>query len=96
MKNKNPENACCTDGVCSCRVEAILSVDERGQMVLPKEVRARCGLGPGDKMALISWERDGRICCLSMIRADELTEMVKDRLGPLLGDMLREKKEVRE
>ena len=95
MENENPENSCCTDGVCSCRVEAILSVDERGQMVLPKEVRARFGLRPSDKMALISWERDGRICCLSMIRADELTEMVKDRLGPLLGDMLREKKEVR-
>ena len=49
--------SCCAssanDQPC-CQVEAVVSVDERGQMVLPKEVRARAGIKPGDKLALVS------------------------------------------
>ncbi len=33
----------------SCSVEAIVSVDERGQMVLPKDFRIRSGIKPGEK-----------------------------------------------
>ncbi len=67
-----------------CRVEAVLGVDERGQMVLPKDVREKAGIKTGDKLALISWERDGRICCLALMKADNLNAMVRDILGPLL------------
>ncbi|MEN6396280.1 MAG: HgcAB-associated protein [Methanoregula sp.] len=67
-----------------CRVEAVLSVDERGQMVLPKDVREKAGIRTGDKLALISWERDGSICCLALMKADNLSGMVKDVLGPLM------------
>ena len=69
-----------------CRVEAVLSVDERGQMVLPKDVREKAGIRTGDKLALISWERDGKICCLALMKADSLSSMVKDVLDPLLND----------
>ena len=38
---------------CGCfRVEAVLSVDERGQMVLPKEIRERAGIGAGEAPAI--------------------------------------------
>ncbi len=67
-----------------CRVEAVLSVDERGQMVLPKDVREKAGIRTGDKLALISWERDGSICCLALMKVDNLSGMVKDVLGPLM------------
>ena len=67
-----------------CRVEAVLSVDERGQMVLPKDVREKAGIRTGDKLALISWEKDGSICCLALMKADNLSGMVKDILGPLM------------
>jgi len=30
-----------------CTLEAIVSVDERGQMVLPKDLRARLQIGAG-------------------------------------------------
>jgi antitoxin PrlF len=73
-----------------CRVEAVLSVDERGQMVLPKDVREKAGIRTGDKLALISWEKDGCICCLALMKADSLNSMVKDVLGPLMGEQGRE------
>ena len=73
----------------SCRVEAVLSVDERGQMVLPKDVREKAGIRTGDKLALISWEKDGKICCLALMKADNLNSMVRDILGPLLNEQDR-------
>jgi len=76
---------CCT----SCRVESLVAVDERGQMVLPKDLRDKAGIRPGDKLALVSWEKDGRVCCLSLMKVDELTGLVKDRLGPVLQDILK-------
>jgi antitoxin PrlF len=72
--------------VSGCRVEAVLSVDERGQMVLPKDVRERAGIQTGEKLALISCEREGKVCCLALIRAGELSGMVKGILGPLFGE----------
>lgn len=67
-----------------CRVEAVLSIDERGQMVLPKDVREKAGIRSGDKLALISWERDGEVCCLALIRAEGLSSMVRDLIGPVI------------
>ena len=69
-----------------CCVEAVLSVDERGQMVLPKDVREKAGIKTGDKLALISWTRDGEMCCLALMKAENLSGMVKDILGPLMRE----------
>lgn len=92
MTKKRTSNGSCTsdENMCECKqcsaynVEAILSVDERGQMVLPKEVREKAGIKTGTKLALISWERDGSICCLALIKADDLSRMVKEVLEPLM------------
>jgi len=67
-------------------VEAVLSIDDRGQMVLPKEVREKSGILTGDKLALISWSRDGDICCLALMKVENLSGMVKDLLGPLMQE----------
>lgn len=76
-------------GECSpypcCKVESVLSVDERGQMVLPKDVREKAGIGTGDKLALISWTRDGEVCCLALMKVENLSGMIKDVLGPLVN-----------
>ncbi len=69
-----------------CTVEAVLTIDDRGQMVLPKDVRERAGIRPGDKLALISWEKEGSICCLALMKTDNLSGMVKDVLSPLMND----------
>jgi antitoxin PrlF len=80
------EAACPCGPTGGCRIEAILSVDERGQMVLPKDVRQKAGIGTGDKLALIGWERDGRICCPALVKADELSGVVRDAIGPLMRE----------
>jgi len=70
-----------------CKVESLLSVDERGQMVLPKEIRDKADIHAGDKLALISWEKDGKVCCFTLIKADDFGNMVKGLLGPMMKEM---------
>ena len=72
-----------------CKVESIVSVDERGQMVLPKEIRERAKIGAGDKLDVISMEKDGKICCLSLIKVEKLESMVKSMLGPVMDEVLK-------
>ncbi len=74
-------------GAGCCAIEAIVTVDERGQMVLPKELRARAGIKPGDKLAITSWEKDGSVCCIALIKAGNLDAMVKGLLGPLMSEV---------
>ncbi len=71
-----------------CKVESLIRVDERGQMVLPKEIRKKANIRPGDKLAIVSWEKEGEICCISLIKTDEITEMVKGFLGPLMEEII--------
>jgi AbrB family looped-hinge helix DNA binding protein len=75
-----------------CKVESLISVDERGQMVLPKEIRDKANIGPGDKLALVSWEKEGRVCCFTLFKVEEFTNMVKGFLGPMMGEMLPKSK----
>lgn len=67
-----------------CNIESVVSVDERGQMVLPKDLRDRAGINPGDKLAIVSWQKDGAVCCLSLVKVGEFSEMVKGMLGPMM------------
>ena len=92
-KKKTINEMCGSDGSqcgCNpgsgCKVEAVLSVDERGQMVLPKDVREKAGINTGSKLALISWEKEGCICCLALIKVESLSGMVKEVLDPLMKD----------
>jgi AbrB family looped-hinge helix DNA binding protein len=71
-----------------CKVEALVSVDDRGQMVLPKDIREKANIRAGDKLAVTCWERDGKVCCISLTKAEDLTEMVKSMLGPVIKDVL--------
>ncbi len=67
-----------------CNVESVITVDDRGQMVLPKEVREKANIKAGDKLAVISIEKGGKFCCISLIKANNLSGAVKDMLGPAL------------
>ena len=70
------------------RVESIVSIDERGQMVLPKELRDKAKIHAGDKLALISWDKGGEICCLYLIKTEHLAERVRDFLGPMAREVV--------
>lgn len=83
-KNEISNDAC--ERPEELKVEAIIGVDERGQTVLPKSVRDKFGLRPGDKLAVVTKERNGKVCCLYMFKAEDLMTSVKDRFGPLLEE----------
>jgi antitoxin PrlF len=81
---------CCATGMMSCcKVESIVSIDERGQMVLPKDLREKAKIRPGDKLAVVSMEKEGKVCCLSLIKAEELEGMVKSMLGPVMDEVFK-------
>ncbi len=90
MPRKKSRETCCGQESRTkdcCRMESLITVDERGQMVLPKELRDRAGIRAGDKLALVSWEKDGEVCCFTLIKADLLAERVKEFLGPLMSGL---------
>ena len=90
MAGKKEKPLSCFSGVSAgcCQVEAMVSVDEKGQMVLPKTIREKAGIQPGDKLVLIGWEKDGQMCCITMVKADSLAGMVKGMLGPMMKDIM--------
>ena len=88
MAQKEKAEVLCEATESCCKVEALISVDERGQMVLPKELREKAEIHAGDKLAITSWEKDGKVCCISLVKAEELTEMVKGMLGPVMKEIL--------
>jgi AbrB family looped-hinge helix DNA binding protein len=72
-----------------CKVDAVVTMDSKGQIVLPKDVRERAKVRSGDKLTLIGCERDGEICCIIMVKADKLGSTVKGFLGPMLKEALK-------
>lgn len=90
MKITPKDESCCAPGGFGCyKVDSLVSVDDRGQMVLPKDLRDKAGIKGGDKLAVIGWEKDGQVCCLSLIKVEEFGGRIKGLLGPLMGDVLK-------
>lgn len=91
MTKKDKNKQSCTPKVMAmscCKVEAVISVDERGQTVLPKELRDKANIRAGDKLAVLSMEKGEKTCCLTLIKVEEIEEMVKGMLGPLMKEIL--------
>jgi len=92
VQEERTESRCETPGTMAscCKVEALVSIDERGQMILPKEIRDKANIRAGDKLAVTSWARGDKICCISLIKAEEFTDMVKGILGPVMKDLVQD------
>ena len=91
MARKSQKTSCCAPAgrnQSSCKVESIISVDDRGQMVLPKELRDKAHIRSGDKLAVVSWDKGGEICCIYLIKTEYLAEQVKGFLGPMMKEMV--------
>ncbi len=70
-----------------CSVEAIVTIDERGQIVIPKDLRTRFKLEPGEKLALISCVTRDTDCCITLIKTDKLGSMIQEVLGPAFKEI---------
>ncbi len=89
MPKKDQNISCCAPAeIGCCKVESVITVDERGQMVLPKEIRDKAKIHAGDKLAVVNWEKDGEVCCISLIKVEKLAEIVKGMLGPVIKDIM--------
>ena len=84
---KEAKKGVCGEGTGYCSVVAVVGVDERGQMVLPKELRDRLGIKAGDKLAVVAFEKDSELCCISLVRVEVLSDMVKDVLKPVMQEV---------
>lgn len=88
-KEKEKEKSClATAGEC-CRLEALVTVDERGQIVLPKDVRESAGIRAGDKLAVVALKKGDKACCIMLMHVEELAGSVKEKLGPLLQGLVK-------
>ena len=74
----------------TCRIDAVVSIDAKGQIVLPKDLREKAGIKPNDKLAVVACEKDGQVCCIMMLKAEKLVGAVTKTLGPLLQSVTKE------
>ncbi len=75
-----------------CGVEAVVTVDARGQIVLPKELRDGAGIAAGDKLAVVSLKNGDRLCCLALMKVEELAGTVREILNPVASILVKEEK----
>lgn len=73
---------------CQCQMDALVTIDARGQIVLPKEVRKKAAIEAGDKFVVISKESGGKVCCIFLVKADYFNESIKGTLGPIVKDIV--------
>jgi antitoxin PrlF len=83
MKTNN-----CPSKEC-CKIDAVVTVDSKGQIVLPKNLREKAQINPNDKLAVIGFERDNQVCCIIMLKIDALESTVKDMLEPIFKNVFQ-------
>jgi AbrB family looped-hinge helix DNA binding protein len=92
--NKEKKERCCTTiAEECCKVESVVTIDERGQMILPKDLREKAGLVAGDKLVIVTSMKNGSVCCLTLFKADDFGDMVKGFLGPVMRAVWADNKE---
>jgi len=73
-----------------CKLESLVPIDDRGQIVLPKDLREKAKIKAGDKLAVVSCQdKNGDFCCISLIKAEALTDSIKKAFGPLLAELTK-------
>ncbi len=78
----------CCNKEC-CKIDAVVTVDAKGQIVLPKDLRERAKIKPNDKLAVIGFQRDSEICCIVMLKVDALEDTIKNLLGPVFKNVFQ-------
>jgi len=74
----------------SCRIDAIVTVDAKGQIVLPKDLREKAKIKPNDKLAVIGFKQGSEeVCCIVMLKVDALDDTVKNLLGPVFKNVFQ-------
>jgi antitoxin PrlF len=78
----------CSNKEC-CRIDAVVTVDSKGQIVLPKDLREKAKIKPNDKLAIIGFQRENEVCCIVMLKVDALENTVKNLLEPVFKNVFQ-------
>jgi len=73
----------------SISVEAIVSCDDRGQLVLPKDIRKKLNIKPGDKLAVLNCYAEEDKQFLTLIKTNSLEELFKSYMGPVMKEIIK-------
>ena len=76
----------------ACKIDAIVTMDAKGQIVLPKDLREKADPKAADKIAVVAYEKEGIVCCIVMIKAERLVGAVSKTLGPLLKGVIEKER----
>ena len=69
-------------------LEAVVTCDDRGQLVLPKDIRKKLKILPGEKLAVLKMANDkGHI--LTLIKANALESVIKGFMEPVMKDAIK-------
>nr|MDO8109282.1 HgcAB-associated protein [Candidatus Sigynarchaeota archaeon] len=68
-QQKGTRSACC--------IEHVTTMDERGQVVIPKEVRNALGWKGGEKIAIITRTSNNKPCCVMLVNVGSLSTQIK-------------------
>jgi AbrB family looped-hinge helix DNA binding protein len=90
MTKNDKENFCCDprnlDTRC-CRVESIVSVDNKGQIVLPSGLRKKMDIDEKGKLVVVSLGDPEEPTGIILLKANIFGDMVKNFLGPVMKDI---------
>jgi len=70
-----------------CEIEAIVSFDDRGQLVVPKDLRKKFNLKAGEKFAMVSCTNENGLCCFTLVKTAQINDLVGRALGPMLNNI---------
>lgn len=89
QKNETEEIACEPGKMESscCRIESVVTLDSKGQIYFSKDLREAAGINTGDKFAVVSMKKKEEVCCLSLIKVEQLSNSVANLLGPMVQNL---------
>jgi AbrB family looped-hinge helix DNA binding protein len=76
----------------ACKIDAIITMDAKGQIVIPKDLREKADLKATDKIAVVAYEKEGKVCCIIMIKAERLAGAISKTLSPLLKGVIEKER----
>jgi antitoxin PrlF len=76
----------------TCRIDAVITMDSKGQVVLPKDLREKANFKPNDKIAVVACEKQGEVCCIMMVKAERFGGALTQTLSPLLKGIVETEK----
>jgi AbrB family looped-hinge helix DNA binding protein len=71
------------------KISAVVNVDSKGQILLPKDLREKASINTGDKLVLITGcDENGEICCFILVKSETIDESIRNSIKPILKGII--------